>query len=127
VRRQAEGVLVKIGRVLLDATNELAGLKWVGVVELLVPVNQVGVGGDNPLVEDQITRADGGARVIQTDKGIGVHGDVPRSREMAGILLSIRIGMGLTCEKGAAACWRILAVMVQRRTFLDPGSEDEAG
>jgi hypothetical protein len=63
-------LLIEIGGV-ADGADKLDGFEWVGVVELFIGMDNLGVGGDDPLVECQIPSGHGGACVIQTIEGDG--------------------------------------------------------
>jgi hypothetical protein len=66
------GCSVKVGGV-LDSSNELNWFEWVHVIELLEGMDEVRVGRNHPLVEEEVARTDGGTSVIETHKG---HSDV---------------------------------------------------
>jgi hypothetical protein len=54
---------------LMAPTSLRQGFKRVCIIKLLKGMDKVGVGGDYPLVEEQIPGADGGTSVIEADKG----------------------------------------------------------
>jgi hypothetical protein len=63
-------LLIEIGGV-ADGADKLDGLEWVSIVELFVGMDNLGVCGDDPSVECQVTSGHGGASVVQTIEGDG--------------------------------------------------------
>jgi hypothetical protein len=71
------GCGIKVGEV-LDSADELNWFEWVRVIELLEGMDEVRVGHDRPLVEEEVARTDGGTSVIETHEGdSGVNGNAP--------------------------------------------------
>jgi hypothetical protein len=70
--------LIEIGGI-ADGTDKLDGLEGVGVVELLVGMdNRRVLGGDDPSVEGQIPSSHGGASIVQTIEGNGAGSGGPQ-------------------------------------------------
>jgi hypothetical protein len=62
------GGVTEGGGVFNDA-DKLNSLERVGIVKLLVRMDNAGIGGDHPLVKEQVARADGSAGIVKADEG----------------------------------------------------------
>jgi hypothetical protein len=121
------GFLVEFSGIFDCSTDEFDGLEWIGAIKLLVlGVDNVREGCDDPLMEGQVTTGGNGGQVPYRQIRAAVHkGLVPKSRVIGGIfLLLMRIGNGgLGRGLEEAACWRIFTVTVPRRTFFMPARQ----